>query len=233
MQVIGKDILRFHAAIWPGILLGLGAPLPKTLFVHGFINVEGQKMSKSLGNVLHPKQIIDVFGVDACRYYFLRHIPSYEDGDFSWDRMHAAYQNELGNELGNAVQRTAAMIKQYQEGIIGSIPDGSHDDQSYHAAIEQCRFDRALDSVWEQVRGLNQYIDEEKPWELSKKDTKDHLQEVLAYQVSCLLEIADLLAPFLPETAEKIQHVFREGFVRPIEGTLFPRIEKDVIPSMA
>lgn len=226
VQVLGKDILRFHAAIWPGILLALEQPLPKTLFVHGFINVEGQKMSKSLGNVLHPKQIIDEYGVDATRYYFLRHVPASEDGDFSWDRMHKAYNNELGNELGNAVQRTAAMIKQYQEGIIGTIPDGSHDDQPYHAALKVCRFDRALDHAWEQVRGLNQYIDEEKPWEINKKGDKEHLQEVLAYQVSCLLEIAELLQPFMPETALKIRYVFEEGFVRPIEGTLFPRKEE-------
>lgn len=223
VQVIGKDILRFHAAIWPGILLALGQQLPKTLFVHGFINVEGQKMSKSLGNVVHPKEIIDEYGVDPYRYYFLRHVPSYEDGDYSAQRMHDAYNNELGNELGNAVQRTAAMIKQYQEGIIGSVPERSHDDEPYHKAIEQCRFDRALDLVWEQVRGLNQYIDEEKPWEVNKSGDKDHLQEVLAYQVACLLEIADLLVPFLPDTAAKINAVFEKGFVQLPQGTLFPR----------
>lgn len=233
VQVIGKDILRFHAAIWPGILLALEQPLPKTLFVHGFINVEGQKMSKSLGNVLHPKQIIDIYGVDACRYFFLRHIPAFEDGDFSWQRMQDAYNNELGNELGNAVQRTAAMLKQFQEGIIGIIPDSSHDDQSYHKALEQCRFDRALDHVWEQVRGLNQYIDEEKPWEINKTGDREHLQTVLAYQVSCLLEIADLLQPFLPETALKIRYVFEEGFVRPTDTTLFPRVEKEQMPVQA
>ena len=126
VQVIGKDILRFHAAIWPGMLLGLGLQLPKTLYVHGFITVADQKMSKTLGNVIHPRQIIDEYGVDAFRYYFLRHIPSYEDGDFNWDRLHAAYNNELANELGNAVQRTAAMITQYQKGVIGSMPEAEH-----------------------------------------------------------------------------------------------------------
>lgn len=233
VQVIGKDILRFHAAIWPGILLALDQPLPKTLFVHGFINVEGQKMSKSLGNVLHPKQITDVYGVDAFRYFFLRHVPAFEDGDFSWDRMHQAFNNELANELGNAVSRTAAMLKQYQEGIIGTIPDASHDDQAYHTALEQCRFDRALDHAWEQVRGLNQYIDEEKPWEINKTGDKEHLQEVLAYQVSCLLEIAELLDPFLPDTAAKIRYVFEEGFIRPLEGSLFPRVDKADVPALS
>lgn len=225
VQVIGKDIIRFHAAIWPGMLLALGLPLPKQLFVHGFITVEGKKMSKSLGNVTHPKEIIDKYGVDAYRYYFLRHVPAYEDGDFSWDRLHQAYNNELANELGNAVQRTAAMIMRYQNGLIGPIPEAGHDTGEYEVALRACRFDRALDEVWEQVRGLNQYIDEAKPWEISKTGDTDHLREVLAYQVSCLIEIADLLQPFLPETALKIKQVFDDGVVRPIEGTLFPRID--------
>ena len=225
VQVIGKDILRFHAAIWPGMLLALGLPLPKLLFVHGFITVEGQKMSKTLGNVIHPKQIIDEYGVDAYRYYFLRHVSAYEDGDFSWEKLHNAYNNELGNELGNAVQRTAAMITQYQNGLIGDIPPAEHDVAQYWQAMENCRFDRALDETWEQVRGLNQYIEETKPWGIHKTGDADHLREVLAYQVSCLLEVADLIQPFMPETALKMRHMFEDGVIRPMEGTLFPRKE--------
>lgn len=227
VQVIGKDILRFHAAIWPGMLLALGLPLPKTLYVHGHITVDGKKMGKSLGNMVSPGEIIEKYGVDGLRYYFLRHIPSYDDGDFSWEKIHAAYNNELGNELGNAVQRTAAMIKQYQNGIIGDISEAEHDQAQYWEAIEACHFDRALDEVWEQVRGLNQYIDEAKPWQISKEGDKEHLREVLSYQVSCLLEIAVMLQAFLPETALKIRQVFEEGVIRPIEGTLFPRKEVD------
>jgi methionyl-tRNA synthetase len=223
VQVVGKDILRFHAAIWPGMLLGLGLALPTKLFVHGFINVEGKKMSKSLGNVIAPQDVIDEYGVDAFRYYFLRHVSSYEDGDYSASRMLAAYNNELGNELGNAVQRTAAMLTQYQNGLIGPVPPAEHDAAQYHEAVGMCRFDRALDEVWEQVRGLNQYIDEEKPWELYKNSDLEHLKEVLAYQVSCLLEIAELLTPFLPETAGKINKIFESGVVQALPSTLFPR----------
>lgn len=225
VQVIGKDINRFHAAIWPGMLLALGLPLAKTLFVHGFITVEGQKMSKTLGNVINPKDLIEEFGVDPVRYYFLRHVSSYEDGDYSRDRFLFAYNNELANELGNAVQRTAAMITQYQGGVIGNIPEAGHDVAQYWKAVEDCRFDRAMDEVWEQVRGLNQYIDEEKPWQLNKAGDTEHLKEVLAYQVGCLLEIAELLTPFLPGTAEKMKSIFASGVVKPIEGTLFPRID--------
>lgn len=223
IQVIGKDILRFHAAIWPGMLLGLGLPLPKALYVHGFITINDQKISKSVGNVIHPKDIVNKYGVDAFRYYFLRHIPSYEDGDFNWQRLEAAYNNELANELGNAVQRTMAMIQKYQNGIIGNIPPAKHDTAKYWDAVDKCRFDRALDEVWEQVRGLNQYIDEEKPWEVAKDKDEEHLREVLAYQASALIEIADLLEPFMPQTAVKIRHIFHEGVIRPISGTLFPK----------
>lgn len=226
VQVIGKDILRFHAAIWPGILLALGLPLPKNLYVHGFVNAEGGvKMSKSLGNVVAPSDILKEYSADAVRYYFLRHIPSYGDGEFSWVKLFETYNNELANELGNAVQRTAAMITRYQNGVIGNVPPPKHDVAEYKRAIEDCRFDRALDEVWQQVRGLNQYIEEEKPWQISKQGDEEHLQEVLAYQVSGLLQIAQLLQPFMPETSLKIRHIFEEGVIRPSDGTLFPRKE--------
>ena len=110
VQVIGKDVAKFHAVFWPAILLALGLPLPKTLYIHGFLNVDDQKMSKSVGNVVSPKEIIDKYGVDTYRYFFLRHVSSYEDGNFTWERLDSAYNNELANELGNAVQRVASMI---------------------------------------------------------------------------------------------------------------------------
>jgi methionyl-tRNA synthetase len=225
VQVIGKDILRFHAAIWPAMLLALKLPLPKMLYVHGFINIDNKKMSKSIGKYISPDEVIDKYGCDPFRYFFLRHIPSYEDGEFSWETFEAAYNNELANELGNAVQRTVAMIQRYQDGQIGDIPPSEHDTVPYKTALDNCKFDRALDDVWNQVRGLNQYIDEEKPWEIAKTDDKNHLREVLAYQVSCLLEIADLLAPFLPDTADKIRNVFTKGVIHPFSGTLFPKQE--------
>lgn len=225
VQVIGKDIIRFHAAIWPGILLALGLELPAVLYVHGFVNVDGQKMSKSLGNGVEPHEIIDTYGADAFRYYLMRHIPSYSDGDFTWDKFEAAYNNELANELGNAVSRVSAMVEKYQDGIIGEIPESEHDTYQYRDAITHCRFDKALDEVWEQVRGINQYIDTEKPWVIAKEGDNEHLREVLAYAVSCLLEIAELLEPFLPETATKIQNSFKEGLVAPLAGPLFPKHE--------
>ena len=225
VQVIGKDILRFHAAIWPAMLMSLGLPLPKVLYVHSFINVAGKKMSKSLGNYVSPDEIIGKYGTEAFRYYFLRHIPSYNDGDFTWETFEATYNNELANELGNAVQRTAAMIKQYLSGVITEVPPAEHDIAQYEEALAACRFDRALDEVWEQVRGLNQYIDQEKPWAIAKDGDQSHLQEVLGYQASSLLSIAGLLEPFLPDTAARIKGVFGGDLVKPIESTLFPKHE--------
>lgn len=223
VQVIGKDILRFHAAIWPAMLMALGLPLAKQLYVHSFITVNGEKMSKSIGNVVSPRDVIDKYGVDPFRYYFLRHIPSYNDGDFSWEAFETAYNNELANELGNGVQRTAAMIMKYLGGVLGNVERAEHDSTPVAQALEQCRFDRALDLIWDQVRGLNQYIDEEKPWEIAKQKDEAHLRDVLSYQAGCLLEIADLLAPFMPDTAAKIKAVFETGVVKPIAGTLFPK----------
>lgn len=230
VQVIGKDILRFHAAIWPAMLLGLGLELPKILYVHGFITHDGQKMSKSLGNVVDPLEVSQKYGLDAFRYYIYRHGPAAEDVDFTWEKFEESYNNELANELGNGLQRVAAMIKKYQNGVIGDIPEPSHDIGQYQDAIEHCRFDRALEVVWDQVRGLNQFIEEEKPWEIAKAGEKDHLQEVLAEAASSLMEIADLLMPFLPNTAEKIQYVFSEGIIRPLDdASLFPKNDKYAI----
>lgn len=226
VQVIGKDIIRFHAAIWPAMLMSLNIGLPKMLYVHSFVNINGKKMSKSLGNFVSPTDVIDKYGADAFRYYFLRHVPSYNDGDFSWESFDGAYNSELANELGNAVQRTAAMIDKYQQGVIGELPTVQHDIAQYEEALDLCRFDRALDEVWEQVRGLNQYIDQEKPWLIAKEGDGGHLQEVLAYQVGSLLNIATLLEPFMPDTAAKISAVFAGKTVQPIAGTLFPKAEE-------
>lgn len=228
VQVIGKDILRFHAAIWPAILMALELPSQKTLFVHGFVDSGGKKMSKTMGNVVSPKEVVDKYSSDSFRYFFLRHIPSYDDGDFTWQRLDSAYNDELADQLGNAVSRVAAMITKYQDGLIGDMLNPQHDVQGYHEAIAECRFDRALEEIWDQVRGLNQYVDESKPWVIAKSNDPNHLREVLAYMATCLVEIASLLSPFLPDTAAKIHGCFSSGKVKPLAGPLFPKAEKPV-----
>ena len=225
VQVVGKGVLRFHSIIWSGILQALKLPLLKALYVHGHITIDDKKMGKSLGNAVSPGQIIDKYGTDSFRYFFLRHIPSYEDGDFTWERLEAAYNNELADQLGNAVSRTAAMITKYQKGLIGDIPAPDHDVAPYQEALANCRFDQALGEVWEQVKGLNQYIDDTKPWVIAKSGDEEHLREVLAYMAASLLEIAVLLAPFMPETAAKIQDVFGSGVLKAPKSSLFPKSE--------
>lgn len=229
VQVVGKDILRFHAGIWPAMLLALGLPLPKTLLVHGHITSGGAKMSKSIGNVVDPVEILDNFGPEALRYFFLRHIPTQDDGDFSWDRFEASYNGELGNDLGNLVQRVAAMATRYQAGVLGDLPPSRHDMGPYRAAIEALEFNRALDEVWVIVRALNQYIDRVKPWEVAKKRQSDleaeaHLAEILAHAAGTLVQVADLLLPFLPTTARSIKDIFASGVVPADVQPLFPKI---------
>ncbi len=223
-QVIGKDILRFHAAIWPGMLLGLGLPLPQQLFAHSFILMNGQKMSKTIGNVVSPKEIVDIYGVDAFRYYFLRYTPAHDDGDFTWEKFETVYNTELANELGNLVQRVAVMLVKYQDGVIGNIPGPEHDTADYHQSVADCRFDKVFEDVWLQVRGLNQYIEEQKPWEIAPTGDEEHLRDVLAYTASALLQIADLLKPFLPSTSERIEEIFKSGIVQVPDKPLFPKI---------
>ena len=128
--------------------------------LHGFVTADGKKMSKSLGNVINPVEVVKTYGVDAFRYYMLRHIPSNNDGDFSWQKFNDAYKNELANELGNLVQRTIAMSIKYLNGNVSHVPPSEHDTSAYLDALSHCRFDKALDVVWEQIRSLNQYTDQ-------------------------------------------------------------------------
>lgn len=226
-QVIGKDIIRFHAAIWPAMLMGLGEEIPEDIYVHGFITVDNSKMSKSVGNVVSPLELVSNYGTDAARYFLLRHIPSYNDGDFSWQKMEQAYNSELGNELGNLVQRVYAMVEKYSGGEIKDPVESAHDDGNYSDALKDYRFDKALDHIWLRIRGLNQYIDEQKPWALAKNPEElKHLDEVLAYLVMGLRDVSRLLQPFMPETAAAIEKIYAENKLKKPEGPLFPRIEK-------
>ncbi|MDN5819631.1 MAG: methionine--tRNA ligase [bacterium] len=228
VQVLGKDILRFHAGIWPAMLLGLGLPLPKKLLVHGFVTTSGSKMSKTVGNVIDPSEIIDQYGVDAFRYFFSRHVPTQGDGDFTWEKFENAYNTELGNDLGNAVQRVASMIKRYLSGVIEHQDLGEHDILMYREAMEGLEFDKALDTVWITVRALNGYLENVKPWEIAKKLDKDpeaasHLAEVLSHAAGTLLQVGDLLVPFMPDTAAEIQRLFANGVVPEDTRLLFPK----------
>lgn len=231
IQVVGKDILRFHAGIWPAMLLGLDLPLPKKILVHGFVNIGGGKISKTVGNVVDPNDVIDQYGLDAFRYFMSRHIPTQDDGDFTWEKFENAYNQELGNDLGNLVSRVASMVSRYQSGVVGDAPQGDHDMKPYFDAMNELRFNIAMNETWGRVQALNKYIETVKPWEIAKQREKDpdaenHLSEVLGQAVGSLLQIADQLTPFLPATAEAIRRTVGTGVIVPIEtpGGLFPKI---------
>ncbi|MBW3538592.1 methionine--tRNA ligase [Candidatus Parcubacteria bacterium] len=230
LQLVGKDIIKFHGVIWPAMLMSAGLALPKTVFAHGFFTIDGTKISKSLGNAIDPLELTLEYGNDAVRYYLLREFGFGHDGDFSHERFKTVYTADLANELGNLVQRTAAMINKYLDGQIGNVPAHSHDVGEFKPAMAELRFDRALGEVWELVKGLNQYIDAEKPWELAKTDPP-HLKEVLTHVVADLLQLVELLLPFLPETSQKIAATFADGVVNTQVGILFPKLEEfDVTP---
>lgn len=223
LQVVGKDVLRFHAIIWPTILLALDLPLPKTILCHGHVLSNGQKMSKSLGNVIDPLDILDKYGQEPFRYFFLRHIDTFADSDFTWEKFNAAYSGELANDLGNLVQRLATLCNK-NEVNLSQLPDSSaiSDDPDYLNLMNNFEFSKAFDYVWKKVQNLNKRIDEEKPWSLAKTDpaAAKLCLEVLA---SDLIRIAYSLTPFLPKTSEKIIHIFSQKNITPPETPLFPK----------
>lgn len=219
LHVIGKDIIRFHAIYWPAMILSAGLPLPEKLLVHGFITSGGRKMSKTLGNVVDPYEIIEKYGVDALRYYLLAKIPTQDDGDFTIESFEQAYQGDLANGLGNLVSRVAKLCENsqldFKEQEINLIP-------SVEKELSEYRFDLAIKEVWSAISQTDQFINEEKPWEKEGEE----LEKILTHLVSHIRTIAYNLKPFLPETAKKIEEQFKGPKIQSSTG-LFPRLIKE------
>lgn len=219
-QFVGKDILRFHAIIWPAMLLALGLELPKTLVSHGMVLSNGQKMSKSIGNVVDPIEVLDKYNTEAFRYFFLRHIDTFADSDFTWEKYDDAYNNELANDLGNLVQRLATLCKK-NNFELDTKPEITLPEE-YTGYMDNFEFSKAFDYAWDKVQAINRQIDEDKPWSLAKQGEIEKLHTVLNAEVMALLEAAKLLTPFLPETASKIMQIF-SGTIEPPKEPLFPK----------
>ncbi|MCL2085402.1 methionine--tRNA ligase [Candidatus Saccharibacteria bacterium] len=231
LQIVGKDILRFHAGIWPAILLGLGLPLPKEILVHGHVTVDGEKMSKTVGNVVDPFEVIEKYGVDGFRYFFTRHVPTMDDGDFSWTKMEEAYNNELANELGNLVSRVAAMCGKYE--IKNGFDDGEYrevfkkyaefSEEKFASSMESLQFGQALEHVWRLVQGANRFVDENKPWELAKSDT-EKLQETMRALVAAIRIIGEKTKVFMPATSERILAIYNASELQKLDEVLFAKM---------
>jgi len=196
LHVIGKGILRFHAIYWPAFLLSAGIPLPKKIFVHGYLTVNGQKISKTIGNIIDPNQVISKYGVDATRYYLLKEIPPHGDGDFSFQRLEEIYLSDLANELGNLLSRLSQLGEKYG---IENRKKRDEPPEEIVSFMTNYRFNEALESIWKKVKNLNRKIDEFAPW----KNNVNRI-EFLTESVCELNRIGYLLIPFLTGTAKKI-----------------------------
>ncbi len=222
IHVIGKDIIKFHLIYWPAMLLSANLPLPNKIFIHGHLTLNKKKMSKSLGNIISPKDLVEKYGTDATRYYFLREIVSWSDGDFSFSRMREIYSSELANEIGNLISRiTTLAAKDNIEIKHKDIPFNKLASKEFYQNVENFNFHIALEELRKRFQKLNKKIDEFEPWKKEKAKRKDFLEEMLFE----IYNLGRLLKPFMPETAQKIIK-FSSGKIKKIEP-LFPKLKDE------
>ncbi len=216
MHIIGKDITRFHCIIWPAMLLSAGLEVPRMVFGHGFVSLKGEKMSKTLGNVVTPMDVVDVYGPDALRYYLLRDSSFGKDGNFTWENFLERYNGDLANDFGNLLQRVLTMIRRYRSGTIPTPHTLEEEDEALkkdclalcsdvRTFLDPARgdvdFHLALARLWETIRHTNQYIDHTAPWTLQKEGAEERLDTVLSSAAESLRIIGAVLSPFLPDAA--------------------------------
>jgi len=216
-HIIGKDIIRFHCTIWPAMLLAAGLPLPRLIFAHGFVSVEGEKLSKTIGNIIEPSEVLARYEADVLRYYLLREVPFSGDGDFSWSRLAERYNADLANDLGNLVNRTLSMVRRYNEGVIPSPGAGDSLEtqlqalagktvENFCAHFDAYDFKAGLEAIWNLITRCNQYVEQTAPWSLAKDPAKRERLNTVLYTLaeSCRL-ISLAVTPVLPRTALKIR----------------------------
>jgi len=217
IQFAGKDNLRQQTAIWQAMLASAGLPFSKQVFIHGFITVDGQKISKSLGNTINPIEVAGKYGTDVLRYYLLAKINPYDDSDFTYKQFEETYNGELANGLGNLVSRTAKLC---ENSGFNFSPTRISADEKITQALKEYKFDVALKIIWEEISQTDKFINEEEPWTLKDEE----LKKVLIHLVDHIRSIAYNLRPFLPETAQKIEEQFNSEIIK-AEVPLFPRLK--------
>jgi len=238
VHIIGKEIFRFHAVIWPAIIMALELPLPKKVYAHGWWTVEGEKMSKSRGNIIDPIEIVKEYGLDPFRYFILREMPFGQDGDFSIKSFKQRYNGELANNLGNLFSRVLSMVNKYLDNKMPEKPENSKlfDEmllmqKEIEKNMENLQFSVALDIIWKAIAILNKKIGDKKPWIMAKNQMPE-LKEFLNEMVWCLRLIASWIYPFMPDTSAKMHIYLAIGKTRnqDIENIkidpLFPRINE-------
>jgi methionyl-tRNA synthetase len=216
LHIIGKDIIRFHCLIWPVMLWASGIPLPRSIFVHGFITMGGEKLSKTAGRMVRPNEIIEPHGVEALRYYVLREVPFGRDGEFSWEKLIDRYNTDLANELGNLVSRSCSMLIRYREGVVpSSYAPGEREEEVRKLAEEvtprvrqaygELQPSVALEAAWSLVKRANRYVEETRPWELAKRpDQAERLDTVLVTLLECARLAGLWVWPSLPVKCEEL-----------------------------
>lgn len=216
LHLVGKDILWFHTVIWQALLIAADIKLPKTVFAHGFFTIDGQKISKSIGNTISPKELVDKYGTDGARYLILSAVTFGEDGDIKLSEFDKKYNADLANGLGNLVARVSKLCERTK---VSYGSKAGHFDPQVEKHLNGYRFDKALKEIWEKIANVDREISEEKPWKL----TGEKLADKLARYITQIREIAFDLRPFLPQTAQKIEKQF-SGAKISSEDPLFPRI---------
>jgi methionyl-tRNA synthetase len=255
-HVIGKDITRFHAVYWPAFLMSAKIEIPKTIFAHGFINVQGQKMSKSIGNVLSPDGLVEAYGLDQVRYFLMREIPHGRDGNFGHEQAVTRINSDLANGIGNLAQRTLSMIHKNCDGVIPQIGEFNDDDKALldktygwmmdnvREKVDQFRFHRALEDIWQIVSDANTYVDIQAPWAL-KKENPQRMETVLYVLAEVIRCLTIIIQPVTPDSAAKLldqmqipqdarcfkhikpEHALKSGHTIDKPEGIFPRITLD------
>ncbi len=216
LHLLGKDILRFHAAVWPGMLLSAGIPLPKAILAHGFITSGGKKMSKTIGNVIDPKELIAEYGVDAVRYYIAREISPFDDGDLTHEKFKDAYNGNLANGLGNLVARVMKMASSYLE---GPVTVSEYANAEFESLMGTYEIQKASDLVWSKIQDIDLRIQKTEPFKLYKTDP-EAAKEIVKELVMGVSHVGQLLASILPETSQKIEAAVKANTM---PETLFAR----------